>query len=196
MSVSSILAFVLAGVAARSTKATLEVDVAGLKAEIVGLRRDLDDGRRALEVERHFTAALQDDIARANVQARRDQELIDIWRERALHQITDRGHSHGLQAPQPAGPDFRPPPGWAARQQQVGLAQYNYQQQNLGQAQFSQQQQAQQNQALAQNAQYAMQNQALAQQNQLLGAQTLIDAELWCNCVPSRSQVWATSDPE
>jgi acetyl-CoA acetyltransferase len=45
----------------------------------------------------------------------------------------------------------------------------------------------QQNMALYQLAQ-AQQN-ALAQQNQQLGAQNL-DAGIWCNCVPSRAQVW------
>jgi hypothetical protein len=51
-------------------------------------------------------------------------------------------------------------------------------------------------------AQYANQ-QAMNAQNYglggamgLLGAQSLINAELWCNCVPSRSQVWAATDPE
>jgi hypothetical protein len=90
--------------------------------------------------------------------------------------------------PQPAGPDFRPP-NVAALQQHAALQQI-------------QMQQAQQNQSLAQYSQQAQYNaqqmnaQNFYQHNALLGAQNLIDAELWCNCVPSRSQVWATSDPE
>jgi hypothetical protein len=141
MSVSSILAFVLAAAVKRKTGN--DDVVAKLEARIV---------------------ELEDDIATANLQARRDQELVDMWRERALANVPAV-----IAAPRPAGPDFRPAQ-FAALQQQAGLqhAQYNAQQ--------------------AMNAQYIQQG--------LLGAQNLIDAELWCNCVPSRSQVWAASDPE
>ena len=97
-------------------------------------------------------AELEDAIATANVQARRDQELIDIWRERAYI-------------------NARP-----------SLAQYN-QQQAAGQMQAQQALMAQYNQQPAQN----FYNQGAQQyHNQLLGAQTLIDAELFCNCVPAR----------
>jgi hypothetical protein len=114
-------------------------------------------------------AELKDDVARANVQARRDQELIDLWRERAL-EWRQQQQAQMLQAQ-------------AYQQQQAlhyGLAQYNAQQamnaQNFyAQAPFGQ---AQLGQALG-----------------LIGTQSL-NAELWCNCVPSRSQVWATSAPE
>jgi hypothetical protein len=57
---------------------------------------------------------------------------------------------------------------------------------------------AQQNSLLAQQ-QYAgsgtWQNAQVYGQGMMLGAQAL-DPELWCNCVPSRSQVWAANEPE
>jgi len=193
MSVSSILAFVLAGVAAKAKSVQVarpsEDRIAELEAERerhydkisienVALRTDNADLRRRV-------SELEDDIARANVQYRRDQDLIDIWRERALVNVP------ALQAP----PIHAPPPGFgldlqraaAAMQQQAQLAQHaNHQSQGLqGLAQYQQ----------AMNAQNYAQAQAFAGMG-LLGAQNLIDAELWCNCVPSRSQVWATSDPE
>jgi|SRR5580692_10497511 hypothetical protein len=173
MSVSSILAFVLAGVAVKNRRADRQDEkrIAELEAE-----RDRQYEANVGLIAR--IAALEDDIARANVQARRDQELIDAWRERALANIPSL---------QPAGPDFRPPH-IAALQQQAALQQIQMQSQSL--AQYSQQ--AQYNAQQAMNAQNFY-GQGLAG---LLGAQNLIDAELWCNCVPSRSQVWATSDPE
>lgn len=167
MSVSSILAFVLAGAVAKNRRA------------------DRRDEKRIAELIARI-ASLEHDVARANAQAKRDQELIDIWRARAL--------SGGYPEPalqRPAGPDFRPP---HVAQQQAQLLQ--------SQAAMQQMQLAQQSQGLAQYAQGAQYN---AQQNLqnyqhshigLLGAQGLIDAELWCNCVPSRSQVWAATDPE
>jgi hypothetical protein len=177
MSVSSILAFVLAGVAAKNRRAPGDVGDKTHPRFIAGYDAGLSDGK--LEA-RAKIAALEDDIARANVQARRDQELIDSWRERALANI-----------PQPAGPDFRPPH-IAARQLQAAALQQQAQLQSQSLAQYSPQAQY--------NAQQAMNAQNFYQQglpnNALLGAQSLIDAELWCNCVPSRSQVWATSDPE
>ena len=135
MSVSSILAFVVAGVAAKNRRA------------------DRPDKKRIAELEVKI-AELEDAIATANVQARRDQELIDIWRERAL----------------------APPPQIAQQQAaQMLQAQAYAQQMNF------------------QNAAY--QNQGLAQLGQqaplgLLGAQTLIDRELWCNCVPARHDMF------
>ena len=150
MSISSVLAFVLAGVAA--------------KAKSVRVAKRSEDRTRALEAR---IAELEDAIATANVQARRDQELIDIWRERALG---------------------RPP--------QVAL------QQAAAQMQAAQMQ-AQQNMLAQYNAQAAMnaqnfynqgaqqyQNQQLGQAVGLLGAQTLIDAELFCNCVPARHDMF------
>ena len=176
MSVSSILAFVLAGVAA--------------KAKSVQVARPSKD-RRIAELEARV-AELEADIATANELARRDQELIDMWRERALANVPAV-----IAAPQPAGPDFRPPQ----------IAQMLQAQALLQQAQLAQ---YQQNQGLAQqyNAQQAMNAQNFyvdrghshgllgdAIPMGLLGAQNL-NAELFCNCVPSRSQVWAASDPE
>jgi hypothetical protein len=162
MSVSSILAFVLAGVAAKAKSVQgawpSEDRIAGLIARI---------------------AALEDDIARANVQARRDQELIDIWRERALANVP------ALQAP--------PVPDMALRGAAIALH-HQALQQSQANALNAQNHPAQQL-AQYQNYQPAQQNQ-LGQAMGLPGAQSLIDAELWCNCVPSRSQVWATSDPE
>ena len=52
------------------------------------------------------------------------------------------------------------------------------------------QQLAQQNQAYQQLAQMAQQNQLAAQQNAAVYGPG-VDPELWCNCVPSRAQVWA-----
>ena len=160
MSVSSILAFVLLGTRGftgprdRPEEKPTRPSYAELKARI---------------------AELEADVGAANELARRDQEIIDMWRERALRPA------------QPAGPDFRPA--------QIALAQAQMQQAQM------QQYQGLQNQGLAQyNAHQALnaQNYAhgLGAPIGLLGAQTLIDAELWCNCVPSRSQVWAATDPE
>jgi len=159
MSVSSILAFVLAGVAAKKSRADRQDEN---RQELIALRIDNADLRRRVE-------ELEGDVARANVQARRDQELIDLWRERAL-EWRQQQQAQMLQAQ-------------AYQQQQAlhyGLAQYNAQQamnaQNFyAQAPFGQ---AQLGQALG-----------------LIGTQSP-NAELWCNCVPSRSQVWATSAPE
>jgi hypothetical protein len=171
MSVSSILAFVLAGVAAKNRRADRQDEKQG--AELIALRIDNADLRRRVE-------ELEDDGARANVQYRRDQELIDTWRERALSIPAVRPEWQ-----RPAGPDFRPP--HIALQQDAAVLQ-----------QYAAVQQAQANQA--QLAQYAAQqnaqNYGLGGAMGLLGAQNLIDAELWCNCVPSRSQVWAATDPE
>jgi hypothetical protein len=149
MSVTSILAFVLAGVAARAKSAQVA--------------RPSEDRTRELEAR---VAELEDAIATANVQARRDQELIDIWRERAA------GPPPGFGALQPAGPDFRPP--------QIALQQAAQQLQAQAQMQYAQMQQAQYS-----NYQQGL-GQGLGQAMGLLGAQNLINAELWCNCVPAR----------
>jgi hypothetical protein len=156
MSISSILAFVIAGVAAKTKSVQVarpHEDVAELKAKV---------------------AELEDAIATANVNARRDQELIDIWRERAL--LAEKAIATGPQPPpgfgalRPAGPDFRPP--------EVALRQAAAQMQN---AQLAQYQYAQQQSAY----QHGMQGmQALGQ------AQSLMDTELWCNCVPARHDMF------
>jgi len=158
MSVSSVLAFVLAGVAAKAKS----VQVARRSERIAELEAERDrqyEENAALIVR---IAELEGDVARANIQYRRDQELIDIWRERALG---------------------RPP--------QVALQQ------------AAAQMQAQQNMLAQHNAQAAMntqnfynqgaqqyQNQQLGQAVGLLGAQSLIDAELFCNCVPARHDMF------
>jgi hypothetical protein len=166
MSVSSILAFVIAGAAAFKGPRDRAEESPKRKA-YKALVAELGEARaRVVELE--------GDVARANVQYRRDQELIDLWRERALGPPVGFG-----QLQQPAGPDFRPP---QIALQQAALQQ-QAQQSQLAQAQTALQQMANQGQL----AQYG---------NSLLGAQNLIDAELWCNCVPSRSQVWAATDPE
>ena len=167
MSVSSILAFVLLGARASTGP---------------GDRPEEKPNRPSYAELKRRVAELEDDVARANVQARLDQELIDLWRERALS----------------VPPAIRPE--W--RQQQIAQA-------LQAQAYQAYQQQALHNQGLAHhNAQLAMNAQNFyaqapfgqaqlgqAQPMGLLGAQSL-NAELWCNCVPSRSQVWATSAPE
>jgi hypothetical protein len=164
MSVSSILAFVLAGVAAKAKSVQVarrsEDDPVG-HAVMKQMARELREAQARI-------AELEDDVARANVQYRRDQELIDIWRERALANIPPAGFGQQY----PAGPDFRP--SQIALQAQLQTAQMN-----------------------AANAQQAQLAQYAAMQNPaLLGAQNLINAELWCNCVPSRSQVWAADRTE
>jgi len=141
MSVSSILALFVGAIAVKNRRA------------------DRQEEKRTAELEARI-AELEDAIATANVQARRDQELIDIWRERALA-----------------------PPPQIAQQQAAQMLQAQAQ---LHQAQYAQQMNFQ-------NAAY--QNQGLAQLGQqaplgLLGAQTLIDRELWCNCVPARHDMF------
>ena len=90
----------------------------------------------------------------------------EAWRERAIDRIDAR-------PPLPAGPDFRPPELARTQELQWYAAQQQYHQANQANQQ--------------QNAQMAQQN--LYQQG-LLGAQGL-NPELFCNCVPSRAQVWA-----
>jgi hypothetical protein len=98
---------------------------AGLEAEIAGLKLDLADARRD----------------------------VDMWRERALASL-----------------DACPPQPYMQAQAQV--------------IQMAQAQQNQQRQYVAM--------QGLMQHQGLLGAQAL-DPGMWCNCVPSRAQVWAAS---
>jgi hypothetical protein len=176
VSVSSILAFVLLGTGAfkgprdKAEERPSRTRYSKLVMENGELRRRVEE--------------LEGDVARANVQYRRDQELIDTWRERAL------APPGGIGAQRPAGPDFRPPH-VAQQQAQMLQAQAALQQSQL--AQYAPQSQQAMN---AQNL-YAQSQQAnLGGAMGLLGAQSLINAELWCNCVPSRSQVWAATDPE
>ena len=132
MSVSSILAFVLLGTRAfigprdRAEEKPTRPSYAELKARV---------------------AELEADIGAANELARRDQELIDMWRERALANVPAV-----IAAPQQ---------NWQLAQQQGALLQ----QQLYSQAQ-----------------QYMQQG--------LLGAQTLNNSELWCNCVPARHDMF------
>ena len=159
MSVSSILAFVLAGVAA--------------KVKSVQVARRSED-HELVEAKRRI-AELEDDIALANAQGRRDQELIDIWRERALGNVPR--------------PGFGPPVPQIALQQAAAQMQAQAQ---VMQSQAMQSQLAQYNQQAALNAQNygaQFQNRMLGQAAGLLGAQ-MIDAELWCNCVPARHDMF------
>jgi uncharacterized coiled-coil protein SlyX len=127
------------------------------------LRADRQDEKRIAKLEARI-AELEDAIATANAQARRDQELIDLWRERAL------------ATPARQVVEFRPPQS-ALHQQAAGLQA----------AQAHLQQMANQ----AQTAQYqAMQQAMVFRQGAMLGAQGLIDAELWCNCVPARHDMF------
>ena len=143
MSVSSILAFVLAGVAA--------------KAKSVQVARPSKDRIAELEAR---VAELEADIGAANELARRDQEIIDMWRERALANVPAV-----IAAPQQ---------NWQLAQQQCALLQ---QQAALQHAQYNAQQ--------AMNAQ----NYGLGGTIGLLGAQNL-NAELWCNCTPARHDMF------
>jgi hypothetical protein len=153
MSISSLFAFVLAGAAVKN-------------------RADRREANRIAELEARI-GELEDAIATANAHARRDQELIDLWRERALAAIPG--------PPPQAAPQI--PLRQAAAQQAQAALQQQYAAAAMQQNALAQQQQ--QN-ALAQ-ANY--QNLGLAG----LGAQGLIDAQFFCNCVPSRSQVWAAA---
>lgn len=154
MSVSSVLAFVLLGTRAFTGPRD--------RAEERPTRTPYEELVAELSEAKARIAELEDDVHRANVQFRRDQELIDLWRERAMQpqaqSLVEQQSRAALQRQ-------------AQNMQALQLAQYSAQQ-------------AQQ----AQRAQYAGMG--------LLGAQNLIDAELWCNCVPSRSQVWAATEPE
>jgi hypothetical protein len=197
MSVSSILAFVLAGVAAKVKSG--QIGSNRVKSVQVARRSDDDaahavmkDMARELRAAEARIAELEGDVHRANVQFRRDQDLIDIWRTRALYAEAPPG------AIRPLGPDFRPP---QIAQQQSLIEQQSraaLQRQAANMQQMAQAQAAlQQSQLNAQyNAQHAQQAFPGLASMGLLGAQSLINAELFCNCVPSRSQVWATSDPE
>jgi hypothetical protein len=173
MSVLSTLALL---VTTAAVKSRAKADrTAELEAEIVGLKSDLADARRDLDQALSERDALRDELERRLLR----------HGEHPLQQI-------------PAGPDFRPPMPLGG--QQVGqLAQQNVAGPQQAQALLGQimaQAQCQVAQQAYQNAQYAaMQNvqsydQGLLQQQGLFGAQAL-NPEMWCNCVPSRAQVWA-----
>lgn len=170
MSVLSTLALLVTTAAVKSRPKKAD-RVAELEAEIVGLKVDLADARRDVDRALSERDALQ----------------------RALERAQARHGEHPLQQI-PAGPDFRP----------AGLQQA----QALALQQYAQQAQCQ-NALVAQQAQYAamqdaqvyghaLMQQGLAQQQGLLGDQNLrnfaLNPELWCNCVPSRAQVWAARD--
>ena len=135
MSVSSILAFVLAGVAAKTSRADRQDEK---QRELIALRIDNSDLRRELDQAREDYDALRRENA---AQAR---ALSGARRGFGQHPLQQ--HELALQQSQVA---------------QAQLAQY-------------------------QNYQAAAQNQGLGQAMGLLGAQNLIDTELWCNCVPAR----------
>lgn len=73
MSIASILAFVLAGTAARAEKRSDEK-----------LARELVEAKARIGELEGRVAELTADVERANVQARRDQDAIDYWRAHAL----------------------------------------------------------------------------------------------------------------
>jgi hypothetical protein len=194
MSISSILALVLAGGAAKAKSSQVarpsEARIAALEGE-----RDRQYEENVGLIAR--IAELEGDVARANIQYRRDQDLIDIWRKRALFAEAPAG------ALVPAGPDFRPPiqsrPAHIVERQSTAAQERHAVVMRQAQAQQLAQYADQSLLAQQYNAQQAMNAQGFYRQGLaglgLLGAQNL-DAGLWCNCVPSRSQVWATSDPE
>lgn len=128
---------------------------------------ELDGSALELAEAKARIAELEGDVHRANVQYRRDQELIEIWRVRALF----------------AEGAAQPPQGFGQQPPRVAMQQAALQMQAQGQLN------ALYNNGLAQ--QNAHQAQLAQYHNHALGAQSLIDTELWCNCVPSRSQVWA-----
>jgi hypothetical protein len=88
-----------------------------------------------------------------------------------------------VDAPQPAGPDFRPPE-YAQAQALNWRAQQAH-----AQAQYHQQMAAQQMNAVGYQQDLIGQLQGL-QQGHLLGAQSLEMPGEWCNCVPARHDMF------
>jgi hypothetical protein len=178
MSVLSTLALLVTTAAVKSRPKKAD-RVAEFEAEIAGLKIDLADARRDLDHALSERDALRYELLRYEV----ERDLL-------------RHGDHPLQQI-PAGPDFRPPVplGGQHAAPQAMTPQWRQNLQNAQAQQWAQQNaQAQQNQAAMQQQYAAMQNaqiygQGLCQQGlaQQLGAQ----AEMWCNCVPSRAQVWA-----
>jgi len=165
MSVLSTLALLVTTAAVKSRPKADRT--AELETEIVGLKIDLAGARRDLDHALSERDALREELAR-----------------RLLR------HGDHPRQQIPAGPDFRPPVPLGG--QHIGqLAQQNGLQQAQAQALL--------NQAVMQQQYAAMQNgqylQGLIQHQGLLGAQGLaqsLNPEMWCNCVPSRAQVWAS----
>lgn len=117
-------------------------------------------------------------VAELEAQIAKIAEDRDMWRERASDALRRANDAPYQTAPRPAGPDFRPPE--LARAQELQWAMH----------------QSQQNAQLAQHHQAAMQQNLqnglmYGQGLQMLGGAQALNPELWCNCVPSRSQVWA-----
>lgn len=131
----------------------------------------------------------QEDLKRAL--ADRDAEIADLRRMRDFYRSELRfAREYPVRVPQPAGPDFRPPAQYCSCCRGA-LAQYA--QANLSQMQQNAQM-AQQHQAanLQQNLQNGLSGQGLMQ-----GAQALQSGfGEFCNCVPSRAQVWAANGAE
>jgi hypothetical protein len=140
---------------------------------------ELDGSAAELAKAKDEVAELEAKLADARRERDDWQARAQAWRARSLERIEAR-------PPQAAGPNFRPPDehGLLGAQGQQ-LAQYSQQNAPLTQQQYA---------AMHQNLQNAH-GQGLMLQNEhgLLGAQSLLSGlnEMWCNCVPSRAQVWA-----
>ena len=163
MSVLSTLALLMLP-AAIKPKAEPEGDVSD-KAHprfIAGYDAGLKDGRLEL------------------AELRRDRDdwrsRADAWRARAIERIEAASPRHPLDGAQIGRPTA------LQAQQLQGLAQ---QAQNA----LAQQNNLQQHAAMQQNLQNAQLYGQILLQHQGLGAQAL-NNDMWCNCVPSRAQVW------
>jgi hypothetical protein len=110
-------------------------------------------------------AELEEAIGAANELARRDQELIDMWRERAIANV-----------PAVIAPSLVERQSRAALQQAQAAQQAQQANAQLAQQYFQAAQQGLQSGLLGQG----FQAQAQAQ------ARSVMDAEFWCNCVPAR----------
>jgi hypothetical protein len=111
-------------------------------------------------------------VAELEAQIAKIAEDRDMWRDRAMRPVAEQQDAIERQARIMAAAMQSQQLQWAMHQSQQNaqLAQYHHQasmQQNL------------------QNGQ--MYGQGL----QMLGGAQALNPELWCNCVPSRSQVWA-----
>jgi hypothetical protein len=168
MSISSILAFVLAaGAAAKNRRADRQDEklIAELEAKLVEV-----EGERDRQYEANVSL-----IARI---AELESDLAMLQRENAAQS----------RALTPVGPDFRPHRGSLQLGEQAHLRALG--QQGL---QALQAQQAQLAHLAYQNGlgqQYNAQQAMNAQNVGLLGAQSLIDSELFCNCVPARHDLF------
>jgi hypothetical protein len=159
MSIASILAFVLAGAAkTKSVRVARRSEDKTDPRFIAGYDAGLNDGR--LEAKARI-AELEDALAVANAQARRDQELIDLWRERALGPTLQAQAQAQMQAAAQM----------AQYDQQAALNAQNYNAQQYYQQGLLGAQQYQQDLLGAQGL-------------------NLIDAKLGCNCVPARHDMF------